>query len=261
MKKEIRLFLETCYLQFNRPDFIENDPISIPHAYTKKEDIEIIGFLVALISWGQRKSIINSGNRLSEIFDNSPYDFILNHTVSDLEKCKGFVHRTFNFEDLLSLVSFLHELYKNGDGLEIGFSQHLKPADQDVYNAIAGFRKLYENSSSCLPRTLKHLASPERGSACKRINMFLRWMVRKDQQGVDFGLWKSIKPSQLICPLDVHVIHTAVSLGLINDSKGDWSTASALTQKLRKLDPEDPVRFDFALFGAGISAKMNVQLI
>ena len=250
----LKSILETNYRQFNRIGFIEDDPITIPHSFSRKEDIEIMGFIIALLSWGQRKTIISSGKRLALIFDNCPYEFILNHTDSDLKKCLGFVHRTFNETDLLSLIAFLQLIYRNV-GLEHAFSKHLGQNDLTVEAALNGFRKTYETSSAFVARTAKHIAWPGAGSACKRLNMFLRWMVRKDEHGVDFGIWTSVRTSQLVCPLDVHVIREAVGLGLLHHAKSDWKTALELTARLREFDPEDPVKYDFALFGRGVSGK------
>lgn len=249
----VQSLLDDYYLRYNRRDFIANDPILLPHRFTKKEDIEIIAFFVALIAWGQRISIIRSGEKLIQLFHEAPHDFIVNHTAKDLKACVSFVHRTFNVDDLLSLIAYLQEMYQNGSGLEKAFSKHLKRQDTTVEAALIGFRRDFENSAVALPRTFKHIATPEKGSACKRLNMYLRWMVRKDDQGVDFGIWTSIKASQLICPLDVHVIRQASELGLISNSKGDWKTALELTQRLREFDPKDPVKYDFALFGKGVS--------
>jgi uncharacterized protein (TIGR02757 family) len=259
-KQDIKLFLEEKYKEFNTLDFIPKDPISIPKQFQKKEDIEIIGFLIALISWGQRKSILKSGQRLVELFHNSPYDFIINHQDSDLKSCHSFVHRTFNGDDLISLIAFLKLIYIEHGGLEQAFSKHLQSNDKNIENCINGFVGLYLDSDVCLQRTVKHLARPSRGSACKRINMFLRWMVRSDESEVDFGLWKSISPSQLVCPLDVHVIREAQELGLMKSDKSDWKTAIELTEKLKQFDKEDPVKYDFALFGYG-EFKKQLNLV
>ena len=248
--------LDHYYELYNRSDFIEHDPILLPHRFTKKEDIEIIAFFVALIAWGQRISIIRSGEKLIQLFHNAPHDFILHHTDKDLKACQSFVHRTFNGDDLLSLIAYLKALYQSGEGLEKAFSKHLKRTDTTVEAALIGFRRAFQNSEVALSRTLKHIATPEKGSACKRLNMYLRWMVRKDDKGVDFGIWKSIKASQLVCPLDVHVIRQAGELGLISNSKGDWKTALELTQNLKVFDPKDPVKYDFALFGKGVSESL-----
>ncbi len=261
MKKEqLKEILEHAYLKYNNKRFIVDDPISIPHRFSKKEDIEIIGFLISIIAWGQRTSIVKSGLRLSTIFDYSPYSFIMEHTDSDLKKCLSFVHRTFNDSDLLVLIAFLKEIYTKNGSLEFAFSKHLSKKDTSIEKALNGFRHEFENSRAFLRRTSKHIAYPEAGSACKRLNMFLRWMVRKDNSGVDFGIWNSISPAQLICPLDVHVIREANQLGLINSDKSNWKTALSLTEELRKMDAKDPVKYDFALFGLGIEKKSQIPV-
>jgi uncharacterized protein (TIGR02757 family) len=248
----VKSILDKRFKQYNHIGFIENDPISIPHQMSKKEDIEIIGFLVALIAWGQRVSIIKSGERLLELMHNEPHDFILNHSEKELKECMSFVHRTFNGSDLSSLIEFLRWIYAEKGGLEEAFSFNINDGDITVENGLIGFRQLYEGSEFVQHRTLKHIASPAKGSACKRLNMYLRWMVRKDEGGIDFGIWTKIKPSQLICPLDVHVLNQAAALGLIKSGKGDWKTAVELTNQLRKFDKNDPVKYDIALFGEGV---------
>ena len=253
--KNLKVYLDSKHEQFNQLGFIKDDPISIPHRFEKKEDIEIIAFFMAIIAWGQRKSIINSGEKLIQIFNQAPYDFIVNHQEKDLKKCLGFVHRTFNEEDLLSLIAYIKSLYLSGEGLEFSFSKHLNAKDKNIEKALNGFRMAYEESDFFLNRTKKHIAYPDGGSACKRLNMYLRWMVRIDKYGVDFGLWNSISPSQLVCPLDVHVIKQAHILGLIDSEKSDWKTAIQLTERLKKFDKSDPVKYDFALFGIGIDKK------
>lgn len=257
--RKIKLLLDQKHKEFNQKGFIADDPIAIPHRFKKKEDIEIIGFFMAILAWGQRKTIINSGEKLLNLFHHEPCDFIINHCDQDLEKCSQFVHRTFNGDDLLSMIGFLRELYTNEKGLEYAFSKHITKQSPNIENALNGFRKNYETSSSFIARTKKHIAYPEAGSACKRLNMYLRWMVRKDEFGVDFGIWKSIQMHQLICPLDVHVLNTAKSLGLVPQAKSDWKTALELTNKLKKFDKNDPVKYDFALFGIGIDSKNKGQ--
>lgn len=249
----IKSQLDKHYLLYNQPGFIKDDPVQIPHLFGKKEDIEIMGLFAALLAWGQRVTIINNCKKLITIFDNAPHDFILNHQDSDLKRCEKFVHRTFNDTDLLSLIAFLKIIYTRYPSLENAFSQHLSTKDKTVEKALNGFRKLYEESDAYVKRTAKHIAHPLAGSACKRINMYLRWMVRDDGKGVDFGLWKNIKPSQLICPLDLHVINVATRLGLLQNPKSDWKTALQLTDHLRKFDNTDPVKYDFALFGMGVN--------
>lgn len=253
MDKSIKQLLDERLLRYNHLGFIPDDPVSLPHRFSQKEDIEIIAFLVALIAWGQRVSIIRSGEKLIDLMQDDPHDFILNHKESDLKVCLKFVHRTFNGADLVSLIQFLQWIYLEHGGLEKAFSVHISKKDNNVENGLIGFRKLYEQSEFCLPRTLKHIASPLKGSACKRLNMFLRWMVREDEAGIDFGIWKSINSAQLICPLDVHVLKQAAALGLIKSGKGDWKTAVELTEKLKKFDKNDPVKYDIALFSEGVS--------
>lgn len=255
--KEIKVILDELYLKYNRSNFIENDPISIPHLFSNKNDIEIIAFLISILAWGQRKSIINSGKKLIEIFDKHPFQFITQHQDADLKSCLGFVHRTFNDTDLLSIIGFLKEIYQTSNSLETAFSKHILPKDANIENGLNGFRKDFENSLSFINRTKKHIAHPLSGSACKRLSMFLRWMVRKDEKGVDFGIWTSIKPSQLICPLDVHVIRQSIKLGLLKTDKANWIQAVDLTNKLKKFDKNDPVKYDFALFGLGVGEKYN----
>jgi uncharacterized protein (TIGR02757 family) len=249
--KELKSFLDEKYDEFNRPNFIESDPISIPHRYSKKEDIEIIGFLAATIAWGQRKTIINNASKLAMLMDDAPYDFIQHFEESDLDRFADFKHRTFNAEDVSCFMRSLQQLYKNHGGLEGAFAAELKPTDPDVFSAICGFRKLFFE----LPhpsRTEKHVSNPAKGSSSKRLNMFLRWMVRNDNRGVDFGIWTKISPSQLVMPLDVHTGNVGRKLGLLTRKQNDWRAASELNESLRKLDPNDPVKYDFALFGLGV---------
>jgi uncharacterized protein (TIGR02757 family) len=245
---ELKEFLDTKATQYNHPDFITTDPIQIPHRFTKKEDIEISSLLVATIAWGNRKSIIKNGFKMMEIMDHTPYDFIMNHTESDLDKVDGFVHRTFNSEDLKTFFKGLQHIYKNHDGLENIFTSH---QDQDsLQNAISKFKSIFFEIP--LPqRTQKHISDPIKGSAAKRINMFLRWMVRNDNNGVDFGIWTNIPTSKLSCPLDVHTGNIARKLGLLNRKQNDQKALIELDKSLRKLDPQDPVKYDFALFGLG----------
>lgn len=245
--------LDHYFHLYNRMDFIPNDPVQIPHLFTKKQDIEIMGFFAAILAWGQRITIINNCKKLISIFDGTPYDFILHHQDSDLRRCEKFVHRTFNDTDLLSIIAFLKHIYEKDDSMEFAFSSHLTAKDKTVEKALNGFRKLYEGSDAFVKRTAKHIPHPLAGSACKRLNMFLRWMVRKDHGGVDFGIWQNIDSSQLVCPLDLHVINMATRIGLLDNPKSDWKTAVSLTEKLKKLDEKDPVKYDFALFGMGVN--------
>lgn len=246
---ELREFLEEKVLQYNTPDFIELDPVQIPHLYSLKEDIEISGFLTATISWGNRTSILKSARRMMELMGNSPYDFIMNHRERDLKKMEVFVHRTFNSTDLQTFIEALKHLYQNQSGLEGIFNQY-KEADS-IQPAIHHLKREFFNVPH-LARTRKHLSDPFNGSAAKRINMYLRWMVRKDGAGVDFGIWDKISPSILSCPLDLHSGNVARKLGLLNRKQNDSKAVTELDRKLREFDPEDPVKYDFALFGLGI---------
>ncbi len=248
-QKELKEFLDTKVLQYNNRDFIESDPIQIPHLFQKKEDIEIIGFLIATIAWGNRKSIIKNGNRLVDIMGNSPHDFVLNYTTEDSKYLSGFVHRTFNELDLNYFIIALKHIYIHHEGLEAVFSNPSK--NNTLQHSIHQFKKTFF-SLPHLTRTEKHVSDPLKNSAAKRINMFLRWMVRNDNMGVDFGIWKSISPSFLSCPLDVHSGNVARKLGLLNRKQNDAKALAELDTSLRKLDPIDPVKYDFALFGLGV---------
>lgn len=248
-------FMNKQYLIYNQPGFIQDDPICIPHLFSLKQDIEIMGFFASIFAWGQRITIINKCKNLIERFDNAPHDFIINHTESDLRKLLDFKHRTFNDTDLLYFVSFLHYWYKQYESLESAFSQQMSKSDITIENGLNGFRELFFSMNDVPHRTFKHIASPQQQSACKRINMYLRWMVRKDTNGVDFGIWKTIRPSQLVCPLDIHVQRVAIRLGLLQRTQSDWKAATELTDNLRKIDSNDPVKYDFALFGLGVTDK------
>ncbi|MES2560531.1 MAG: TIGR02757 family protein [Bacteroidota bacterium] len=248
-------FLNTQYRIYNQPGFIQDDPICIPHLFSQKQDIEIMGFFASIFAWGQRPTIINKCKNLIERFDNAPYDFIRNHHERDLKKLLAFKHRTFNDTDLLYFVSFLQYWYKQHESLESAFTSKLKAKDPSIENGLNGFRELFFSMEDVPHRTLKHVSSPLQQSACKRINMYLRWMVRSDKTGVDFGIWKTIKPAQLICPLDLHVQRVAAKLGLLHRTQSDWKAAIELTENLRKFDPTDPVKYDFALFGLGVTDK------
>ena len=250
---DIKEFLLQKVSQYNQVSFISTDPISIPHSFTGKEDIEISGFLTALISWGQRKSIVKSGKKLMNLMGNKPHQFVLNAGRKELEDISDFVYRTFNGDDLLFLIAALKEIYLHKGGLEqiatTGFEK-----TGDIKGAIIEIRNTLLQTPH-LKRSEKHLADPQKGSAAKRINMFLRWMVRKDNNGVDFGIWEKIPQSRLMCPLDVHSGNTARALGLLKRKQNDWKAVEELTECLKKMDPEDPVKFDFALFGTGVFEK------
>jgi len=238
--------LEEKYRLYNCLDFIELDPISIPHQFSSKEDIEISGFLTAIISWGNRKSILNNASKLMKLMGNAPFDFVLNHSDKDLINLQSFVHRTFNDTDLLAFIACLKSIYLSQGGLEKLFT-----GNQTLEEKLSVFPSKF----FCIEvpdRTYKHIAKIQKGSAAKRINMFLRWMVRKDNKGVDFGIWNSISPSELFIPLDVHSGRIARSLGLLNRKQDDWQAVKLLTDKLLTFDSKDPIKYDYALFGMGI---------
>ena len=249
---QIKELLEAAYQRHNRPGFIPDDPISIPHRFQKKQDIEIMGFWAAILAWGQRKTIIKKCLELSNYLDNSPHDFILNHQDNDLKPLLNFKHRTFQATDTLYFIHFLKHHYAKFPSLETAFSQGLPGNSAEVGPALRHFHQYFFSLEDAPDRTRKHIATPARKSACKRLNMFLRWMVRKDPQGVDFGIWTDIKPHQLVCPCDVHVERVARKLGLVQRKQRDWELALELTRQLRKFDPDDPVKYDFALFGLGL---------
>ncbi|MTI19856.1 TIGR02757 family protein [Fulvivirga sp. RKSG066] len=255
MDRKLRDFLDLKYKQYNNPDFIRPDPVSIPHTYSKREDIEITGFWAAVLAWGQRKTIINKCKELFSLMDHAPHDFIINHSDNELKRLLNFKHRTFNSTDTLYFIEFFKWYYTTYESLEDAFFMSMSADDETIENGLIGFHNLFFSLPDYPDRTRKHIATPARNSACKRINMFLRWMVRSDNNGVDFGIWNKIKPSQLVCPCDLHVDRVARKLGLITRKQTDWKTAIELTANLRKLDPEDPVKYDFALFGLGVEEK------
>ncbi|KEO74759.1 hypothetical protein EL17_03530 [Anditalea andensis] len=254
--ENLKAFLEEKVAFYNNPDFILLDPVSIPHRFSKKQDIEIAGFFSAILAWGQRKTIINKCLELMEMMDNAPHDFILNHAENDLKPFLKFKHRTFNDIDTLYFLHFLSAFYKKNESLEIAFTKGYSEDKNVMYDLLINFRQFFFNDPLAPRRTTKHIATPARKAACKRINMFLRWMVRNDDNGVDFGIWKTINPSQLICPCDVHVDRVARKLGLITRKQTDWLTAIELTENLRKFDADDPVKYDFALFGLGVEERL-----
>ena len=247
--------MDECVEKYNNRGFIENDPICLPHRFSKKQDIEISAFWTAMLAWGQRKTIINKANELFGLMDDAPYDFIKNHEEKDRERFLQFKHRTFQATDTLYFLEFLQWFYQRHDSLEEAFLKNLKKGDEHVGGALVGFHHLFFSLPNAPRRTEKHLSTPSRKSACKRLNMFLRWMVRQDQKGVDFGIWKKIKPAQLLIPLDVHVDRAARRFNLIKRKQRDWLTVLELTESLKKFDPEDPVKYDFALFGLGVLEK------
>lgn len=245
---DLKSFLEEKVEQYNHIKFIDTDPIQIPHRFSQKEDIEIAGFLTATIAWGNRKSIIKNANRIIEFMDNSPYDFVLNHTNKDLLKINGSIHRTFNSVDLQFFIKSLKNIYINYGGLENVFAA--RQQEKNTFYLIERFRNIFFELQH-FDRTQKHISNPVKNSSAKRINMFLRWMVRKDNKGVDLGIWNTISPSQLVCPLDVHSGNVARKLDLIQRKQNDWKAVSELMDNLSLFDSEDPVKYDFALFGLG----------
>ncbi|WP_394341556.1 TIGR02757 family protein [Pelobium manganitolerans] len=283
---ELKQFLDSKVDCYNNPNFIENDPISIPHLFNKQQDIEIMGFWSAMLAWGQRKTIINKCRELISLMDGAPYDFIMNHRDEDLKRMLNFKHRTFNATDTLYFIAFFRHHYQNYSSLEDAFlpfgdkeaefredfavndftesgQKQSSPScllSQMAKHTVEGnlnyFRSYFFSLEDFPRRTMKHISSPSQKSTCKRLNMFLRWMVRDDNRGVDFGLWKRIKPAQLVCPCDVHVDRVARHLGLIDRKQTDWQTALELTAKLRQFDAQDPAKYDFALFGLGVEGEI-----
>ncbi len=256
--------LESKVQQYNQPNFIPNDPISIPHQFSQQQDIEIMGFWAAVLAWGQRKTIINKCNELIRLMDGAPYDFVRNHQPLDLKPFLHFKHRTFNATDTLYFLHFFQQFYAEHASLEEAFvpaasvtlpqpERHPAfPAEQ----ALVRFHEVFFSLEDAPARTRKHVATPARKSSCKRLNMFLRWMVRKDANGVDFGIWNRLSPAALVCPCDVHVERVARKLGLLQRPNTDWQAALELTDHLRRFDPSDPVKYDFALFGLGVEGEM-----
>ncbi len=256
LKKQLDELVE----KYNKPDFIVNDPIQIPHRFSKPQDIEITAFWTAVLAWGQRKTIISKATELFERMDNAPHDFIKNHSEIDRKRFSSFKHRTFQADDALVFLDFLQRHYQKNDSLETAFSRHILPTDETIENGLRAFHHyFFEEIPIELHRTRKHIASPASGSACKRLCMFLRWMVRNDGKNVDFGLWKNIAPAQLVLPLDVHVERQARLFGLLNRPKTDWQSALELTRNMRIFCPEDPAKYDFALFGLGVDTKSAID--
>jgi uncharacterized protein (TIGR02757 family) len=249
---ELKQILDQKLSQYYNADFIPLDPISIPHRYIKKQDIEISAFLASIMAWGRRSVIINKASQLLIHMGSSPYEFVMSYSVKDLKYFEAFKHRTINSIDISHLIRFLHDHYMNYDSLEDAFAMHMCVKDENVEKGLVGFHNLVFSLDNSPHRTRKHIATPIRKSSCKRMNMFLRWMVRKDNVGVDFGLWKKISPHQLICPCDVHVMNISKKYNLISGNIANWATAVELTNNLKKFCPQDPVKYDFALFGLGI---------
>ena len=248
-------FLDSKVELYNRRDFIKDDPICIPHLFSKKQDIEIAAFFASIFAWGSRKIIINKSKELMQLMEMQPHQFILHHSEKELKNLLQFKHRTFNTTDLLYFIEFLKYHYSKHNSLEDAFSKWMSAKDETIEKALIGFHHYFFSIEDVPERTKKHIATPEKKSNCKRLNMFLRWMVRTDNNGVDFGIWQKIKPSQLICPVDIHVARVAKRLNLLLRKQTDWTAALELTSYLRTLDPSDPVKYDFALFGLGVVEK------
>ncbi|MEN8764280.1 MAG: TIGR02757 family protein [Wenyingzhuangia sp.] len=246
---QLKDFLNRKEKQYNNRDFIDSDPVQIPHLFTNKEDIEIAGFLAATISWGKRPMIIKNCLQMMNLLGQAPYDFVMHHTEEDLEKLNDFKHRTFNGTDFKFFITSLKNIYENHGGLELLFQKNIQ--NNSLQPAIHEFKKVFFEIPHPI-RTTKHVSDPLKGSAAKRINMFLRWMVRHDLLGVDLGVWKKISPAHLSCPLDVHSGNVSRKLGLITRKQNDSKALAELDSNLRKLDPKDPVKYDFALFGLGV---------
>jgi uncharacterized protein (TIGR02757 family) len=253
VKQDLKKFLDQKVKEYNRPAFIAADPISVPHRFTKKQDIEIAGLFAAVFAWGNRTTIINKTTELMLLMNNAPHEFIIHHKEKELESLLRFCHRTFNTTDLLYFISFLRFHFEQNNSLESAFL----PAGKfkDIETSLDHFHRYFFSLPEAPERTKKHIAAPFRHSSCKRLNMFLRWMVRKDDKGVDFGTWKKIRQSELICPLDLHVARVSRKMGLLTRKQTDWLAAVELTENLKQFDPTDPVKYDFALFSLGVIEK------
>jgi uncharacterized protein (TIGR02757 family) len=250
IKKDLDMYLDLSY----NNSFIKDDPISIPHRFTLKQDIEISAFFASIFAWGQRVTIINKTNELMYLMSEAPYEFIIQHKDKDLKAFKNFKHRTFNYTDLLYFIDFLKRHYKKYNSLEEAFMIDQNPKKSiSIEKSLIDFEKYFFDTDYAPDRTRKHIATPARNSTCKRLNMYLRWMVRSDDKNVDFGIWKKIQTSDLLCPLDVHVERVARNYGLINRKQSDWQTVLELSNNLKLLDKEDPIKYDFALFGMGVN--------
>jgi uncharacterized protein (TIGR02757 family) len=255
MLSDLKIFLDKKVDEYNQPFFITSDPISIPHSFTKKQDIEIAGLFSAVFAWGNRTTIINKSKELMQLMHNAPHDFCLHHTTRDLKKIVSFKHRTFNATDLLYFISFFKYHYQLNDSLETAFIRGFSKKDKNIELALNNFYQYFFSLPDVPIRTMKHIASPNKNSSCKRLCMYLRWMVRNDNKGIDFGIWKNIKPSQLVIPIDVHVARVARKINLIGSEQTNWKTAVELTEKMKELDKNDPVKYDFALFSLGVVEK------
>ncbi|RLD19058.1 MAG: TIGR02757 family protein [Bacteroidetes bacterium] len=249
---QLKVLLDDRVALYNQPVFIESDPISVPHQYTRLQDIEIVALWTAVFSWGLRKTIINKANELFALMDHAPYDFVMHHSDEEAKRLLQFVHRTFQPTDTLYFLHFFRNYYSENDSLQSAFTRHTDVASPSVKEMLTGFHRIFFDSEWAPKRTRKHIATPARGASCKRLNMFLRWMVRRDASGVDLGLWHDISTADLMIPLDVHVMRVAHRLGLLTRDKSDWKAVEELTSQLRLMDPKDPVKYDYALFGMGV---------
>jgi uncharacterized protein (TIGR02757 family) len=254
-QQNLKAFFDRKVDEYNQPFFVATDPVCIPHMFKKKQDIEIAAFFSAIFAWGNRTTIINKATELMRLMHMAPHDFCLHHTDNDLKKLLGFKHRTFSDVDLLYFVDFFSFHYQHHKSLEYAFIKSMSPADETIEVGLAGFRDYFFSLEHVPARTKKHVSSPLKNSTCKRLNMFLRWMVRRDDNGVDFGIWKKISPSQLVCPIDLHVARVAKRFNLLQRKQVDWLAALELTRYLKSLDRNDPVKYDFALFGLGVMEK------
>lgn len=256
---DLKTFFDKKVNEYNKPAFIKDDPVCIPHLFTKKQDIEIAGFFASIFAWGNRTIIIKKSTELLQLMDMAPYDFVRHHQETDLKRMLGFKHRTFNATDLLYFIAFLQMHYSKSKSLETAFfpDEVLKESNGEntIMLGLTHFHHYFFSLEDYPHRTKKHIATPEKNSNCKRLNMYLRWMVRNDKCGVDFGIWKRVNPAQLICPIDVHVARVAARFQLLDRKVIDWNAAEELTGYLRTLDPNDPVKYDFALFGLGVIEK------
>jgi len=250
-EKDLKAYLDLKVVEINSPDFINEDPISIPKKYKQLQDVEITAFWTAMLAWGQRKTIINKATELFALMGASPYEFIVEHKEIDRKRFENFKHRTFQYTDTLYFLSFFQWFYKNHKSLE-----ELFLVEENMELTLSNFHDTFFHLEDSPKRTRKHIATPQRKSSCKRLNMFLRWMVRKDKSGVDLGIWKNIAASELMIPLDVHVERVAKKLGLLTRKQRDWKAVVELTTKLRQFDPNDPIKYDFALFGIGVLGEL-----
>jgi len=250
---EIKEFLDEKATFYNQPSFIQTDPIQIPKKFSEKENIEIAGFLAATLAWGQRKTIIKNAADLTARMGNQPFNYIIDADEKDLYIFDDFKHRTFNGEDCKFFILSLKNIYRNHGGLEKVFTTGFRQ-EGSVKSALAYFYSVFFEIEG-LQRTRKHVPNVNTGSSAKRLNMFLRWMARKDKAGVDFGIWEGIPQAALMLPLDVHTGNLARKLGLLERRQNDWKAVEEVTARLRELDPADPVKYDFALFGLGAFEK------